>query len=159
MMLKRHTQILSEELFNISLTSYLLLLLVETMQEGFISYFFDLNWLLAAVLVSGIATSMLGPAERTWIESLHDRKHKKNWLYILLVSAVSGILVYFKIQDDLGRLAIVIAGLCGAIVLLLSYLILKENDPGGLDSRDISSSAGKHTPLPTDLLRDLHIKR
>jgi hypothetical protein len=45
----------SREFFQVFLVTYLLLTLAETYREGFVSNFFNINYLLAVVLVSGVA--------------------------------------------------------------------------------------------------------
>jgi hypothetical protein len=45
----------SREFFQVFLVTYLLLTLAETFREGFVSNFFNINYLLAVVLISGVA--------------------------------------------------------------------------------------------------------
>jgi hypothetical protein len=46
---------ISREFFQVFLVTYLLLTLAETFREGFVSNFFNINYLLAVVLISGVA--------------------------------------------------------------------------------------------------------
>jgi hypothetical protein len=47
--------VISREYFQVFLVTYLVLTLAETYREGFVSNFFNINYLLVVVLVSGVA--------------------------------------------------------------------------------------------------------
>lgn len=51
---KQNMNIASREFFQTSLVTYLLLTLAETLSEGFVSNFFNMNYLLLVVLVTGV---------------------------------------------------------------------------------------------------------
>jgi hypothetical protein len=53
--IKNTVNISSREFFQVFLVTYLLLTLAETFREGFVSNFFNINYLLAVVLISGVA--------------------------------------------------------------------------------------------------------
>jgi hypothetical protein len=53
--IKNAVNVSSREFFQVFLVTYLLLTLAETYREGFVSNFFNINYLLAVVLVSGLA--------------------------------------------------------------------------------------------------------
>jgi hypothetical protein len=53
--IKNAVNVSSREFFQVFLVTYLLLTLAETYREGFVSNFFNINYLLAVVLVSGVA--------------------------------------------------------------------------------------------------------
>jgi hypothetical protein len=53
--IKNAVNISSREFFQVFLVTYLLLTLAETFREGFVSNFFSINYLLAVVLISGVA--------------------------------------------------------------------------------------------------------
>ena len=54
MSMKQAVNISSREFFQTSLVTYLLLTLAETLSEGFVSNFFNMNYLLLVVLVTGV---------------------------------------------------------------------------------------------------------
>lgn len=54
MAIRNALNVIGREFFQASLVTYLVLTLTETLKEGFVSNFFNMNYLLAAVLVSGI---------------------------------------------------------------------------------------------------------
>lgn len=64
MKLKAATNIVTKEFFQATLVTYLLLTLAETLKEGFVSNFFNMNYLLVAVLVSGVAMVLSETPER-----------------------------------------------------------------------------------------------
>lgn len=117
--MREKLHIVSEEVFQISLCGYLLLLLLETIQEGFVSTFFNLYYLLAVIVISGIGMVLLEK------ESTHEAYKKKNdyTLYWgLLLSVITGCVVYYKTLA-MGYLSIAIGVISFFIVLLFTYLI------------------------------------
>lgn len=68
----------SEELFQVSIVLYLILLLAETVKAGFVSNFFNLNILLWIVLISGVGMILTG-VEKSNSKTLTDR----TWGYFL----------------------------------------------------------------------------
>jgi hypothetical protein len=61
--IKNNINIVGREFFQVFLVTYLLLTLAETWRQGFVSNFFNMNWLLLVVLVSGVAMVLTEPAE------------------------------------------------------------------------------------------------
>jgi hypothetical protein len=64
MSFKNTLSIIGRELFQISLITYLLLVLLETFKSGSVSNFFNLNYLLFAVLITGIMMVIGDPTEQ-----------------------------------------------------------------------------------------------
>jgi hypothetical protein len=63
--IKNLINISSREFFQVFLVTYLLLTLMETFREGFVSNFFNMNYLLLIVLVSGVAMVLTEPEQKT----------------------------------------------------------------------------------------------
>jgi len=135
--------IIVTELFQVSLVTYLVLLLAENIVPGAVSDFFNLNILLALVVVSAVLM-VLPVSEKKWKDEkkmlqkfLHlafeewdkeverVKKSRFEWLYVFLVSYGGGALVYYKTRE-LGLIAVFLAFLSGIIIWLLSQLILHE---------------------------------
>jgi hypothetical protein len=62
--LKRYTGIISRDLFQVLLLTYLFLLLLEAVKSNFVSYFFNLNIMLLLVLLSGLLASLTYTSEK-----------------------------------------------------------------------------------------------
>ncbi|MDB5178660.1 MAG: hypothetical protein JWN01_603 [Patescibacteria group bacterium] len=60
---RTNTNTSSREFFQVSLVTYLLLTLAEALKEGFVSNFFNMNYLLLVVLLAGVAMVLTEPAE------------------------------------------------------------------------------------------------
>lgn len=60
---RQAVNIIGKEFFQVALVTYLLLTLAETLREGFVSNFFNMNYLLLVVLVSGVAMVLTEPNE------------------------------------------------------------------------------------------------
>lgn len=134
--------IVINELFQVSLVTYLILLLWETLDRGAVSNVFNLNWLLVIVLVSGIIKVLPVSEKRDldqwdiinlnfWKLSLKHFKPKtiteNEFYFILILGLGGGMLVYYK-TAALGIIAIVIAIITTTLIFLLSYLIYSEDE-------------------------------
>jgi len=123
--IKIKTNLIIGEIFQFSLVTYIILLLVETVQEGFVSYFFNLNILLGFVLLMGILMTITHN-EQLEQHTTPQRVNRENLQYSLMVGLCGGLLVYYKTQW-LGDIATVIALLTGGIIVLLSLLFFSDN--------------------------------
>lgn len=121
---KIKVHLVAEEFFQYSLITYLILLFAETIKEGFVSFFFDLNILLVVVLLSGVIMVLTHHEE---LEKL-KKPHKINGADIqnIFLFSVGGALLVFYKTFELGVIAFVIAGLTALIIALLSYLLLSD---------------------------------
>ena len=119
--MKQRLYIIFHEVFQYSLITYLVLTLIESMKEGFVSNFFNSNILLIPLLISGILMAYLRHAN---VPSDTQSKITNEDVQNILIFAISGtILVYFKIQD-MGTISLYIAIAAGIIILLVSILLL-----------------------------------
>ncbi len=120
---------IAKEMFQYSLITYLLLLLAETLKQGLVSFFFNLNILLVVVLFSGII--MVLTQNEKLDEALKTQEHHKlktsDVEYIIILAAGGALLVWFKTKD-LGVLAIIISILTVIIIILLSLLVLIDKE-------------------------------
>ena len=134
--------IVINELFQVSLVTYLILHIWETLDSGAVSNVFNLNYLLGIVLISGIL-KVLPLAKRRiksqWdiidinFFSLTSQLHlppsitENDFYYIILVGFGGGLLVFFKTQE-LGILSYIITAITIILIFLLSYLIFTDQD-------------------------------
>ncbi|MGH7204035.1 MAG: hypothetical protein ACREHC_06345 [Candidatus Levyibacteriota bacterium] len=121
--------VVSEQFFQYSLMTYLLLLLTETIKEGLVSFFFNLNILLGVVVLSGIVM-ITTHNEKYDVQIQTKKKPKILWwdiLYTILLAFGGAVLVFIK-THDLGSLSLFISLLTGGIIVLLSILVLTERD-------------------------------
>jgi hypothetical protein len=118
---------ISKEVFQFSLITYLILLLAETIKQGLVSFFFNLNILLIVVLFSGVVM-VLTHNEKLDEVLKTEEKHKiktSDVEYIIILAAGGALLVWYKTQD-LGILSIIISVLTAIIIVLLSLLVLTD---------------------------------
>lgn len=117
--LKLH--LIAEELFQFILVAYLILLLIETIQEGFVSYFFNFHLLLWAIVVNGLIIVM------TYDEKLttSPKNNKLNKVYTSLL-IIGGTLVVYSKASVLDGNAIIFALVTGLLIIFLSLLPSKE---------------------------------
>jgi hypothetical protein len=98
--------------------------LAETLKEGFVSFFFNLNILLVVVLVSGVIM-VLTHNEHLEPEKTQQKIKHTDIEYTLVLAVGGALLVYYKTQE-LGTISYIIAGLTAIIIILLSLLLLTE---------------------------------
>lgn len=120
------------EIFKISLLSYLLFYLIEDFFPGFVSSFFSMNILLGIVMGSGVFTVVSqepASAKATAGEGRVERNEirARDIVFIVILSIIAGGLIYLKTKD-LGKLGLVISIISGIIILLMSILLLIEDD-------------------------------
>ena len=114
----------NHELFSMLLITYLLLLLAETIWGGSVSANMNINYLLISVIISG-AISVLTRKEEENVEKVDITK--KDYLYIGTLGIAGSLIIWYKIKD-IGNLAYLISIVAGALIVLLSLLLFKEDE-------------------------------
>lgn len=124
---KVKTYIIAKEFFHYSLITYLIILIAETIKEGIVSYFFNINILLTVVILSGFVMAI------TYDEklNLHTPTLKKityrDIIFSILLALGGGFFVYVG-TFDMGNVAIVVGCLAVILILLLSLLLLTSTE-------------------------------
>lgn len=123
---KSHNADLVNHLFQILLVTYLILLLVEQVFSGSISVYLNLNWLLLVVIIAGILDVF---SEHHII--MNKKPTKKDYLFIYALGILGFLIIKYK-TFQLGWLSWVISIVAGILIILLSILVLddeEENKP------------------------------
>src|SRR3989339_365483 len=108
--------------FQAWLISYLILLLIEQIWNGSVSMYFNLNYLLIIVILSGILD--------VFSDHNEPKKAKPKWwdyLFISLLGILGFIIIKFK-TGELGWLSWLISVIAGTLIILLSLLVLEEDE-------------------------------
>ena len=115
-----HNAELVNHLFQTLLVTYLVLLLAEQLWEGLVSVYLNLNWLLVAVIIVGVI-DVFSEAP------LRRREKAKGWDYafVVVLGIVGFIIIKYK-TADLEWLSWVISLIAGALIILLSLLVLED---------------------------------
>ena len=113
---------LISSVFQSFLVAYLVLLLVEQIWNGSVSVYLNLNYLLIVVILFGILD----------VFSEHKKVKEKpaNWkdhLFIYLLGIIGFIILKVK-TIDLGWLSWIISIIAGILIILISLLVLEEDD-------------------------------
>ena len=121
---------LVSEIFKISLLSYLVFYLIEDFFPGFVSGFFSMNILLGIVVGSGVFTVISQKEESKEGEGkeVKNKIRARDIVFIVILSIIAGGLIYLKTKD-LGKLGLAISIISGIIILLMSILLLTEEEP------------------------------
>ena len=117
------------DIFKISLLSYLVFYLIEDFFPGFVSGFFNMNILLGIVVGSGVFT-VISQKEESKEGEGKEAKNKiraRDIVFIVILSIIAGGLIYIKTKD-LGKLGLAISIISGIIILLMSILLLTEEE-------------------------------
>lgn len=124
MQFKGHTAEIINYLFQALLITYLLLLLIEQVWAGSVSLYMKLNYLLIAVIVTGIL-DVFSEHEK----QAHKETNWKDYVYIVLLGILGFAIIKFK-TAQLGWLSWLISIIAGILIILLSLLVLEEDEAG-----------------------------
>lgn len=117
-----HSALVINNLFQILLVTYLVLLLVEEIWSGSVSNYLNLNYLLIIVIIFGIFD--------VFSESPHKENkpvRKLDYLFIILLSVIGAFIIKYK-TVQLGWLSWTISIIAGVLILLLSILVLEDKE-------------------------------
>lgn len=116
--------IVFEEFFQFSLITYLILILLESFRQGFVSFFFNINILLFLVLASGVVM-VLTRTEHIQISTTKKINLSSDLQNGLIFAVIGGLIVFLK-TENLGQVSIITSIFTMLIILLLSYLFLTD---------------------------------
>ena len=116
---------LVQELFLVLLITFLLLILAETIFEGSVSYYINLNYLLVILIVVGIAAVLTAPSKAEGVKGEHLTP--KSMLMIICASIGGVVIIWYKTQE-IGWLSYIISAVSGGLIVLLSTLIWRGDE-------------------------------
>ena len=126
-------------LFQSILVTYLILLLIEQIWQSSVSSYLNLNYFLIAVIIIGVLD----------VFSYHEVKKNekatlKDYLFISVLGILGFIIIKFK-TAQLGWLSWLISIIAGILIILLSFLVLEEDESEEYlnDKTDIHKNKGK----------------
>ena len=119
---KGHLANVINHLFQSLLVSYLLLLLIEQIWPKSVSFYLNINYLLVVVIIIGILD----------VFSYHKKPARtpitaKDRLFIILLGIAGFAINKFKTLS-LGWLSWLISIVAGMLIILLSFLVLEDED-------------------------------
>jgi len=119
---KGHNASLVNYLFQTLLVTYLVLLLVEQIWSGLVSVYLNLNYLLVVVIVAGVLDvfSEHSPKKK-------EKVRKLDYWFVVILGVLGFGIIKFK-TGDLGWLSWVISIIAGVLIILLSLLVLEDED-------------------------------
>jgi len=122
MEIKGETAEVINYLFQSLLIGYLILLLIEQIWTGSVSFYLNLNYLLVAVILLGILDVFSEHKKQ-----VYKKPAKKDYLYIILLGIAGFFIIKFK-TIQLGWISWLISIIAGILIILLSILVLQEDD-------------------------------
>jgi len=115
---------INQDLFVNFLIAYLILLLIETVWEGSVSSRIRLNYLLLLVIITGVLSSLTREDAK---ETSEERATKTDYVFVGVMGIAGGVIVWYKTQN-IGVLSYVISAISGILIILLSILIIEEEE-------------------------------
>lgn len=109
-------------LFQSLLVGYLILLLIEQIWAGSVSFYLNLNYLLIAVIFIGILDVFSEHKKQEY-----KKPTTKDYVYISLLGIAGFAIIKLK-TSQLGWLSWLISIIAGILIILLSILVLEEDE-------------------------------
>ena len=119
-------------LFQSLLVTYLILLLTEQIWQKSVSLYMNLNYLLIIVIVAGILDVFSEHEEQK-----DEKAKKRDYIFMAILGILGFIILKFK-TADLGWLSWVISAVAGVLIVLLSMLILGNDEEISYEKEKIS---------------------
>lgn len=137
--IKGHTAEIINYLFQSLLVAYLILLLMEQIWTNSVSLYFNLNYLLIAVIIAGIFD--------VFSEHPEKKTEKPKWWdygFIGILGILGFIIIKFK-TIELGWLSWLISIIAGILIILLSLLVLEDEEESKI--KKVKQKVYKNKPL------------
>ncbi len=119
-------------LFKTTIVTFFIFAFLETLVVGFVSFYFPIEVLLYAAIVSGLLTIILHETPR--MRLVHERRRKQKFsfasqLFIVTATALlAGAIIYVQIRT-LGTMSYIITAVSCILVWILMYILLN----GGIE--------------------------
>lgn len=116
---------LVQALFGVLLITYLLLILLETIFDGSVSPYINLNHLLIIVIIVGVVAVLTAPGKP---ESVRRERLTAKGILIIICAGIGGAAIIWYKTQEIGWLSYVISVVSGGLIVLLSMLIWRADD-------------------------------
>lgn len=117
---------INQDIFGVSLSLLIILVLLETIKEGFVSFFFNINYLLVVVLASGVITVLAGE-EKTGEEPRVQKPAFRDFAIVIGLGVLGTVLVWYQ-TARVGEIAYLLSIISGVLIVLLSVLLLAASN-------------------------------
>jgi len=112
--------------FQLLLILFLITLLLQEFKPEWVAQNISLNYFLIVVIIFGVLAVLLEPKrEVEKIETITI--NLKDYIFIAIAGIVGAFIIFYKIEN-LGWLAYMISALSGILIILLSILMLEEEE-------------------------------
>lgn len=122
---KEHKAEVVNHAFQTLLVTYLILLLTEQIWTGVVSLYINLNYLLIAVIIAGILDVF--SEHHPNITGNKKKTQKKDYVFIFILGILGFAIIKYK-TSSLNWLSWVISIIAGILIILLSILVLEEEN-------------------------------
>lgn len=117
-----HNASLVNYVFQSLLVVYLILLLAEQIWHTSVSAYLNLNYLLVIVIIAGILDVFSEHPKQA-----KEKARKRDYLFVILLGIAGFVIIKIK-TSQLGWLSWLIAVIAGILIILLSILVLEEDE-------------------------------
>jgi len=118
---KKHNAELVNHVFQTLLVAYLVLLLAEQIWTGSVLAYLNLNYFLIIVIIVGVLDVF---AEH---EIKKQKVRKKDYFFVIVLGVLGFIIIKYK-TAELGWISWMISTIAGILIILLSTLVLEEDE-------------------------------
>ena len=115
---------LIQDLFKASFITFILFLVIEQFEKGFVSNYFNLSYLLILVIISGMISILL-PYENQ--EEKDKKPSKISQISVFFISLILAGVIYYQTRA-LGVLAPLLALASLVIILIIAKSLMKPNN-------------------------------
>ena len=112
---------ITRELLSTMLIIFLLLVLIETVWQGSVTNYINTNYILIIVVILGIITALVAKEKTKRLKEIT----RKDYALIAVTSVACTLTIWYKTQN-LGWISYSVSIIAGALVILLSMPVLKE---------------------------------
>lgn len=112
---------LNSEVFPMLLVTSLLLLLSEAIWKGSVSFHLDVSYLIIASIISGAMVILTSKGELPQLRS----PMIWHYVFVILTGLAGGVIIWYATRD-IGPVSYLVSGLGGAVITILSILLLVE---------------------------------
>ena len=113
---------LISSLFQMMVISYLLLLTLESLFKGAVSWYVNLTYFCIIILITGIIA-----AHTKKIERKKNHPTNKEFIFLYFLGAAISVVLFFY-MSQLGMLRFVVSSLTGLLIIGIGYVVLYETD-------------------------------
>ncbi len=119
---------LAQQLFVTLFITFLLLILAETIWEGSVSFYLNLNYLLTAVIAVGVIALLAKPQRAQGVQRAEAKHLRRRHITMAACAGLAGAAIVWYKTQEIGWPSYIISAVSGALIVLLFMLMRRADD-------------------------------